>query len=78
MSAADNYRRFLMSDVWREKRRLVLERDRWRCAVCGSTDERLHVHHLRYGRKWGTEPLEDLVSVCSADHHALHTNSWAT
>jgi 5-methylcytosine-specific restriction endonuclease McrA len=79
MSAADDYRRFLLSNTWREKRKLVLRRDGWRCAICGSGDVPLHVHHLTYSSPWGAEPLRDLLSVCSEHHHAMHTHSaWPT
>jgi 5-methylcytosine-specific restriction endonuclease McrA len=76
MSAADNYKRFLLSDLWREKRKLVLARDHHRCQVCSGTDA-LHVHHLAYSTRWGEEALSDLTTACSGCHWMLHTGSWA-
>ena len=62
------YLRYLRSDAWREKRRLVLERDGYRCQLWrqhGATE----VHHTTYAHL-GHEPLQDLLSLCRACHAA--------
>lgn len=63
------YRAYLTSSAWAPKRALVLERDGHACVVCGSIAN--IVHHLTYASVFH-EPLRDLVSICSADHCALH------
>jgi 5-methylcytosine-specific restriction endonuclease McrA len=60
---------YRLSPEWREKRRLVLDRD-GECQVCGRI-EGLEVHHLTYENACD-EPLHHLVAVCTGCHHAIH------
>jgi len=55
-------------DKWREKRRLVLERDGYRCQVW-LQHVATEVHHTTYAHL-GHEPLQDLLSRCRACHAA--------
>jgi 5-methylcytosine-specific restriction endonuclease McrA len=54
-------------------RRAVLQRDRFRCrsAGCGGTSF-LAVHHLVPRESGGGNTLENLITLCSACHRALH------
>jgi hypothetical protein len=63
------YLRYLRSDVWREKRRLVLERDGYHCQLW-LQHVATEVHHKTYDHL-GHEPLEDLISLCRACHAAI-------
>jgi 5-methylcytosine-specific restriction endonuclease McrA len=63
------YFRYLRSDAWREKRRLVLERDGYRCQLWHA-HVATEVHHTTYAHL-GYEPLEDLISLCRACHEAI-------
>ena len=63
------YQSYLMSDAWREKRRLVLERDNNTCASCGSPGS--DVHHKTYERIFD-ERLDDLVTLCRSCHEKTH------
>ena len=65
------YRKYLLSDVWQTKRRLVLERSGGKCEACGQEDA-TQVHHLAYPLVFGMEPLWDLRAVCRPCHEALH------
>jgi hypothetical protein len=65
------YLRYLRSDAWREKRRLVLERDGYRCHLW-QQHVATEVHHTTYAHL-GHEPLEDLLSLCRACHQAITT-----
>lgn len=66
-----SYGEYLQSPHWREVRAKRLEKDGYRCAICGSTKD-LNVHHLTYIRK-GDENIEtDLITVCHACHTMLH------
>lgn len=69
----DYYRNvYLKSDAWKRKRYVVLKRDNWRCVYCDAPATQ--VHHKRYAKyKIGKEPIEWLVSVCSACHNSLHS-----
>lgn len=62
------YSEFLRDPRWQKKRLEVLNRDGWRCLVCGSGDKELHVHHLKYsGRPWESD-LGDLETLCFECH----------
>ena len=67
-----NYYRniYLKSDAWKRKRYVVLKRDNWKCQYCGK--RATQVHHKRYARNIGKEPIQWLVSVCRACHESLH------
>lgn len=66
------YQDFLASDYWQSVRQQVLARDSHRCQSCDTT-RRLQVHHKTY-ENHGEEHLhlEDLVTLCSDCHQAVH------
>ena len=67
----DYYRNdYLKSDAWQRKRYLVLKRDKWCCVYCGA--KATQVHHLRYAKRIGREPIEWLVSICDNCHKRKH------
>ena len=67
----DYYRNnYLKSEAWRRKRYLVLKRDNWRCVYCGA--RATQVHHLKYAKSIGHEPIDWLVSICDECHKAKH------
>lgn len=61
---------YLNSDEWQRKRHLVLTRDNWRCVYCGGPATQ--VHHKRYAKRIGNEPISWLVSICQACHNSIH------
>lgn len=65
-----DYRRYLSSSQWRQKRQVALHHAGRRCRVCGA-GERLEVHHNTYDRL-GHESLGDLLVMCK-DCHELFT-----
>lgn len=68
----DFYRNvYLKSEAWQRKRYVVLKRDNWICAYCGT--RATQVHHLRYAKyQIGREPIDWLVSVCDTCHEKQH------
>ena len=66
----ENYRTYLGTDEWQEKRRQVLTRDKSICQMCYAS-RAVQVHHLSY-KHLGDEPLTDLVSVCIRCHSQIH------
>jgi len=52
-------------------RRRVLDRDGWRCQVCGSTAE-LQVHHLKFRSRLGSDTLDNLIVLCAGCHRFQH------
>ena len=54
-----------------ELRNRILQRDSWRCQICGSMLN-LHVHHQLF-RSHGGENCEDnLIALCSVCHSRMH------
>ncbi len=64
-----NYEEYLLTQEWRATKAAALAWSGYRCQLCNTGDEELHVHHRVYTRR-GCERLEDLVVLCSS-HHAL-------
>lgn len=58
---------------WPIVRDAVLERDRSRCQMCGSTD-RLEVHHIMLRHCGGADHPYNLVVLCAACHDRIHHN----
>jgi len=52
-------------------RRRVLERDGWRCQLCGSSNN-LQVHHSKSRSKLGNDVLQNLISLCTICHGKQH------
>ena len=70
------YHQYLLSDDWKEKRKLVLERDNNICQFCRILTA-VDVHHLHYGNLFN-EPLEDLRCVCPDCHRLIHNKSYGS
>jgi len=62
-----------LKDVRWQKRRLeILNRDQWKCTLCGDDKSQLHVHHEKYtGEPWDA-PNRALKTVCEDCHGLLH------
>ena len=55
---------------WREHRRLILERDKYRCQQCNSKVN-LEVHHLQARHEGGTDDPTNLITLCEHCHMDL-------
>lgn len=64
------YTAYLKTPQWAEKRRLVLERDKYVCQGC-LRSRASHVHHLTYEHV-RNELLFELISLCTACHRRIH------
>jgi len=65
-----NYSQKLRSPKWQKKRLEILQRDQFKCCLCGDEETELHVHHLKYtGEPWEA-PNDKLQTLC-ADCHSL-------
>ena len=60
----------LGSEQYRLLRERVLERDGWRCQLCGSPGN-LQVHH-RKSRRLGDDSAQNLITLCIDCHRAEH------
>lgn len=63
------YKQYMESDEWNDRRLKVLERDEYVCQACWA-QRATEVHHLIYDHLFN-EPLFDLVSVCHDCHEML-------
>jgi len=64
------YEKYLETSHWKHKRKMALERARYRCQVCNS-NMYLNVHHRTY-ENLGNEQLEDLTVLCRDCHSLYH------
>jgi len=64
------YQQKLRLPQWQKRRLHILERAKWRCAVCSCDDLELHVHHLKYdaGKDPWDYPDENFLVVCRPCH----------
>lgn len=59
---------------YRELQRQVLERDGWRCQVCGNM-QNLQIHHLRFRSQSGGDVEQNLITLCAECHKQTHRSS---
>lgn len=69
-----DYEELLKHPKWKARREQILERDKWECTCCHSSEPSLNVHHRKYiaGRKPWEYPDEDLVTFCEHCHGQHH------
>lgn len=66
-----NYSEKLKSPKWQKKRLEILNRDNFKCCLCGDEKTELHVHHLKYtGANPENAPNKDLETLCKDCHSA--------
>jgi len=52
-------------------RKQVLQRDNWRCQICGFK-QNLHVHHKQLRSQQGDDDDSNLITLCAECHEGLH------
>lgn len=69
-----SYKDDLLSPEWQRKRLEIMQRDNWRCTLCGTNKNSLTVHHLyyAYGKKPHEYDDESLVTLCRDCHETAH------
>jgi hypothetical protein len=73
------YGSLLFHPKWRERRKQILERDRFQCIICFST-ENLEVHHRQYHFIMATQQFKPpwdyndklMITLCSKCHQRGH------
>ena len=72
MSGANpTYNHYLKSAEWRKKRDAAMSRAGGTCEMCEQRTA-TQVHHIRYPKRLGDEPLTDLLAVCRQCHEKGH------
>lgn len=63
------YSEKLKDPRWQKKRLEIMERDGFRCRMCDSRKETLHIHHCHYekGNPWDTDDSL-LITLCHQCH----------
>jgi 5-methylcytosine-specific restriction endonuclease McrA len=61
----------LNATKYRELHRQVLERDNWRCQMCGSM-QHLQVHHQNFRSQSGSDMEQNLITLCTRCHARMH------
>jgi len=71
-----NYSEKLKDPRWQKKRLEILNRDEFRCKLCGDEKTTLHVHHKIY--EYGNDPWNYdnslLVTLCADCHETEEIN----
>jgi hypothetical protein len=65
------YAQKLKDPRWQKRRLEILSRDEFACALCGDSENTLHVHHIAYTTEepWNA-PDHQLVTLCASCHDA--------
>ena len=60
--------------MWQKKRFEILKRDKWKCRLCDSENNQLHVHHRYYKRgvKLWEYKNTCYITACHSCHEYLH------
>lgn len=69
---SEEYKVYMQSQEWQEKRKQRLWIDNFKCVMCGNEHARLQVHHIHYRTLGNENPMTDLATVCPACHEKLH------
>jgi 5-methylcytosine-specific restriction endonuclease McrA len=66
-----NQRLRLDRKSYRALHRQVLERDHWRCQICGRM-QNMQVHHLEFRSQSGSDEEQNLITLCTECHERVH------
>lgn len=69
-----------MSKKWKKQRQKAIERDNYKCRICGTkiSKESAEVHHIipkRTFKKENGDFLENLVTLCQKCHRSIEANA---
>jgi 5-methylcytosine-specific restriction endonuclease McrA len=57
---------------YRTLHKQILERDAWRCQMCGSMQQ-LQVHHQKFRSQSGNDVEQNLITLCASCHAEIHS-----
>ena len=61
----------LETEEYRPLRLQILERDGWRCQVCGDRQQ-LDIHHIIPRSRGGSDSQDNLITLCRTCHGDIH------
>jgi 5-methylcytosine-specific restriction endonuclease McrA len=59
----------IINTRWSRIRQIVLKRDNCTCQVCGKSNLKLAVHHIKPRKEGGEDSMDNLVTVCHGSCH---------
>jgi len=70
----NKYSETLKDPRWQRKRLEIMQRDNFKCTMCGASNKPLNIHHKIYikGKKIWDYPNELLITLCEDCHHKVH------
>lgn len=57
---------------WNKIRKRILNRDGYECTRCGTSDDQLHVHHIKPISEGGSHSPKNLKTLCHSCHEDVH------
>lgn len=74
--AKKKYSEKLKHPKWQRKRLEIMQRDGFKCKLCGDKESELHIHHEEYeGDPWDVDN-KFLHTLCSECHDCLHSSPF--
>jgi len=70
------YSRKLQNPKWQKKRLEIMQRDEFKCIICGCNDKELHVHHrwYQFGKDIWDYPNTCFETLCFECHEYIEMN----
>lgn len=76
MKQSEEYKAYIRSAQWEQKKKQRLEIDGYKCAMCGRPESKcrngLQMHHVSYKNLGNEDVYNDLVSLCQSCHLKIH------
>lgn len=66
------YSEYINSSIWSGRKNSYYKKHKKLCVACGSAIK-IHLHHMIYTAFNGTEPDNNLVTLCDEHHAAFHS-----
>ena len=66
----EEYKQYLKSEDWRERRKELLEEADYMCDEC--SEKATQLHHLKYDNLGEEELDEDVIALCKECHKEKH------
>ena len=74
MPNKSEYSKLLLDPNWQKKRLEIMQRDNFKCCLCGDDKTTLNVHHIKYGyntNPWNY-PNDNFITLCQDCHQLKH------
>lgn len=70
-------KRIVNQIYWSNVRKRILERDKYKCQICGAIGlDKLHIHHILKRKQKGKDFDDNLITVCPSCHKKADTKLY--